>query len=93
MTTTTTFPTSGDYVDALQDTKRCFTDPELVGCTIRADRFGLPRPISGNFAGVFTADTAGGRRLAIKCFTRDIPDQQARYREIDAALHGVPARW
>ncbi len=93
MTTTATFPTSGAYVDALQDTQRCFTDPELVGCTIRTDRFGLPRPISGNFASVFTADTVAGRRLAIKCFTRDVPDQQARFREIDAALRDVPARW
>ena len=67
MTTTATFPTSGAYVDALQDTARCFPDPELAGCVIRADKFGLPRPISGNFASVFTADTAPGRRLAIKC--------------------------
>src|SRR5262249_39997059 len=66
-----TFPTSGAYVGALQDTQRCFTAPELVGCVIRTDRFGLPRPISGNFASVFTADTTTGRRLAIKCFTRD----------------------
>lgn len=93
MTSTATFPTSGAYVDALQDTRRCFTDPELVGCVIRTDRFGLPRPISGNFASVFTADTTTGRRLAIKCFTRDVPDQQARFREIGAALRDVPARW
>jgi hypothetical protein len=88
-----TFPSSGAYVDALQDTRRCFVDPELVGCTIRTDRFGLPRPISGNFASVFTADTTSGRRLAIKCFTRDVPDQQERFREIGAALRDVPARW
>lgn len=93
MTTTATFPTSGAYVDALQDTQRCFSDPELVGCAIRTDRFGLPRPISGNFASVFTAETASGRRLAVKCFTRDVPDQQARFREIEAALREVPARW
>lgn len=93
MTTTATFPTSGAYVDALQDTARCFPDPELAGCVIRTDKFGLPRPISGNFASVFTADTASGRKLAIKCFTRDVPDQQARFREIEAALREVPARW
>ncbi|MBS2964942.1 phosphotransferase [Actinocrinis puniceicyclus] len=93
MATMATFPTSGAYVDALQDTGRCFVDPELAGCVIRTDRFGLPRPISGNFASVFTADTAGGRRLAVKCFTRDVTDQQERYREIGAALRDVPARW
>ncbi len=93
MTQTVTFPTSGAYVDALQDTKRCFPDPELAGCLIRTDKFGLPRPISGNFASVFTADTTSGRRLAVKCFTRDVPDQQARFREIGAALRDVPARW
>lgn len=93
MTATATFPTSGAYVDALQDTRRCFTDPELADCVIRTDRFGLPRPISGNFASVFTADTTTGRRLAVKCFTRDVADQQARFREIGAALRDVPARW
>jgi hypothetical protein len=93
MSTVVTFPSSGAYVDALQDTRRCFVDPELTGCTVRTDRFGLPRPISGNFASVFTADTTSGRRLAIKCFTRDVPDQQARFREIEAALRDVPARW
>lgn len=93
MTNATTFPTSGAYVDALQDTRRCFIDPELVAATIRTDRFGLPRPISGNFASVFTAQTTAGRRLAVKCFTRDVPDQQERFREIEAALREVPARW
>lgn len=93
MSTVVTFPSSGAYVDALQDTQRCFVDPELVGCTIRTDRFGLPRPISGNFASVFTADTTTGRRLAVKCFTRYVPDQQDRFREIEAALRDVPARW
>jgi hypothetical protein len=93
VTATATFPTSGAYVDALQDTARCFPDPELAGCVIRTDKFGLPRPISGNFASVFTAETVAGRRLAVKCFTRDVPDQQARFREIEAALRDVPARW
>lgn len=93
MTSVTSFPTGGAYVDALQDTGRCFVDPELAGAVIRTDRFGLPRPISGNFASVFTADTSAGRRLAVKCFTRDVPDQQERYREIEAALRVVPARW
>jgi uncharacterized coiled-coil protein SlyX len=88
-----TYPTGADYVEALQDTWRCFRDPELIGCSVRTDNFGIPRPISGNFASVFMAHTATGRKLAIKCFTRDVPDQQARYREIAAALQDVPADW
>ena len=93
MTTTVTFPTSGAYADALQDTRRCFPDPELAGCEIRLDRFGIPRAISGNFASVFRARTAAGRDVAIKCFTRDVPDQQTRFREISAALRDVSAGW
>jgi hypothetical protein len=93
MSAIATYPTGADYVEALQDTWRCFRDPELIGCSVRTDNFGIPRPISGNFASVFMAETAGGRKLAIKCFTRDVPDQQTRYRKIAAALRDVPAAW
>jgi hypothetical protein len=93
VSTLATYPTGADYVEALQDTRRCFNDPELVGCSVRTNSLGIPRPISGNFASVFTAETAGGRKLAVKCFTRDVPDQQSRYREIAAALRDVPAGW
>ena len=93
MTTTATHPTGADYVLALQDTRHCFRDPELAGCAVRADALGLPRAISGNFASVFRGETVAGRAVAIKCFTRDVPDQQARFREIGAALRDVPAAW
>jgi hypothetical protein len=87
------FPSGGDYVDALQDTARCFRDPHLVGCSIELTKLHLPRAISGNFASVFVATTAQGRRFAVKCFTRDVADQHTRYQEISAALGAVPAAW
>ncbi|MBS2966977.1 hypothetical protein KGA66_28345 [Actinocrinis puniceicyclus] len=93
MSGTKGFPSSGDYCDALQDVRSAILDPELAGCAVQTTKLGLPRVISGNFAGVFDAQTAAGRRVAVKCFTRDVPHQHERYRQIDAALKDAPGRW
>ena len=42
------------YIDALQHPALCFKNPDLQQATVESvDRFGLPRPASGNFACVF----------------------------------------
>lgn len=87
------FPTGGAYVDALQNTTICFKEPELKGARPRLDRLGRPRPISGAFASVFSLTTASGRRYAVKCFTREVTDQETRYRAISDHLAGLSHRW
>lgn len=86
------FPTGGQYVEALQNTAICFSDPELKSGTVARDPVLGPKPISGNFASVFSVTSRAGRRYAVKCFTQDIADQESRYDAISrhlAALDGA----
>ncbi|MFG1619006.1 hypothetical protein ACGFI3_40160 [Nonomuraea wenchangensis] len=87
------FPSGSDYVEALQNPNLCFTDSELRSATVQVDKLGRPRPISGNFASVFSVGTPSGRRYAIKCFTRDVPDQEKRYRAVSEHLSKLPYDW
>ncbi|MCX4693955.1 hypothetical protein [Streptomyces sp. NBC_01408] len=81
------FPSGAAYAEALQHTELCFRHPELKGARPELTRLGLPRAISGAFASVFSlTSAASGKRYAVKCFTRHVPDQELRYQEISAEL-------
>jgi hypothetical protein len=84
------FPSGAKYVEALQNTALCFEDPRLRGAVPDAGKLG-PKAISGGFASVFGLTAARGRRYAVKCFTREIPDQEERYQAVSAHLGGIPA--
>jgi hypothetical protein len=88
-----TYPTGGDYREALFNTERCFKDPVLVGGTPTLDALDMPKPISGAFGSVFTIRGRDGRRWAVKCFTRAVEDQAQRYRRISEVLAGVERPW
>ncbi|MFE9630265.1 hypothetical protein [Streptomyces sp. NPDC006463] len=84
------FPSGAAYAEALQHTELCFRHPELKGARPELTKLGLPRAISGAFASVFSlTSAASGQRYAVKCFTRHIPDQELRYREISSELAGL----
>ncbi len=87
------FPSGAAYVEALQNTRLCFAEPDLKGAKVELDKLARPRPISGNFASVFSVTTAAGKRHAIKCFTREVADQTVRYRAISDHLNRVEGRW
>lgn len=81
------FPSGGEYAEALQHTQLCFRHPELKGARPELTKLGLPRAISGAFASVFSLTSAvSGRRYAVKCFTRHVPDQENRYQAISSRL-------
>ncbi|MEU3217062.1 hypothetical protein [Streptomyces sp. NPDC006971] len=81
------FPSGADYAEALQHTQLCFQHPELKDARPELTKLGLPRAISGAFASVFSLTSASsGRRYAIKCFTRHVPDQERRYQAISSRL-------
>ncbi|WP_433355873.1 hypothetical protein ACQP25_18110 [Microtetraspora malaysiensis] len=42
---------------------------------------------------MFSVTTAVGKRYAVKCFTRNIPDQEKRYRAVSDHLRTLPHRW
>jgi hypothetical protein len=85
-------PTGQDYREAIQNPKLNFGDPELQQGEPLRDALGLPRPISGNFASVFTVVT-NGKRYAVKCFFRSFGDQFERYTAISAYLNSVERPW
>lgn len=82
------WPTVIDYQDAIQNPRRCFSDPELKSGSPTLDMQGLPKPSSGNFASVYRIN-CGGSIYAVKCFLRHIPDQQQRYSEISNHLDRI----
>jgi len=53
-------------------------DSELQSGLVYADALGLPRPVSGAFASVYRLK-CGKRDLALRCFLRNISDQEQRY--------------
>lgn len=89
---TRSFPSGATYVEALQNTELCFRGTDLAGADVRVDALGRPRAISGNFASVFSL-TVGGARYAIKCFTREAPEQATRYRAVGEHLARLDDDW
>ncbi|HEY8743800.1 MAG TPA: DNA-binding protein, partial [Chloroflexota bacterium] len=87
MPPTMTWPTPNDYCAAVQNPQHCFSADELRGGSIVRDMLGLPKVSSGNFAVVFELEQ-GRQRYAVKCFTRQIRDQQQRYAAITRYLAG-----
>ncbi|XVV07411.1 protein kinase domain-containing protein [Actinosynnema sp. CA-248983] len=87
------FPSGATYVDALQDTALCFRGTDLAGADVQLDALGRPRVISGNFAGVFSLTVADGTRYAVKCFTREVREQAARYKAIGEHLASLDDDW
>lgn len=79
------WPTGQEYGEVIQNPHLAFEDPELQAGRIETDRLGLPRPRSGNSAVVYRLD-CGMRSWAVKCFTREVADQQRRYAAISAHL-------
>jgi serine/threonine protein kinase len=93
MTTPTVFPTGAEYRDALFNTNRCFEDPILRGGIPLNDAQGMPKPISGNFATVFTVTGRDQRKWGVKCFTRYVADQQLRYERIGDYIGNLNSSW
>ncbi|MFH8610253.1 hypothetical protein ACH4D5_22510 [Streptomyces sp. NPDC018029] len=83
------FPSGREYQEALQNTDVCLRDHDLRGARPQANKLGLPRPISGQFASVFSLTSTAGRRYALKCFTSHVRDQQDRYEAISNKLSGI----
>ena len=79
------YPTLTEYQDAIQNPKTCFFLPELKAAKPELDRFGIPRPFSGNFAVVFPVSYAN-KKWAVRCFAIELLDREFRYRNIGQYL-------
>lgn len=87
------YPTGAQYRETLQHPNACFKDPILAGGKMKTDHFGLPKPISGNYASVFTVEGVDGKTWAVKCFTRYAANQQMRYQYISETLSKLYQPW
>jgi len=76
---------SQDYNEAIQTPRLCFRDEELRQAQPALNPLGLPLPRSGNFADVYELG-GGGRKWAVKCFTRQVPGLAQRYQVLSGYL-------
>src|SRR5579871_341352 len=79
------WPTPQDYNEAIQNPALNLADPELKAGTPELTPLGLPRPITGGFASVYRM-RCGSRDWAVRCFLREVADQQKRYAAISRHL-------
>jgi len=78
-------PTLQEYQEAIQRPDLCFSDTDLRKGTPVMGVFGLPKVISGGFAGVFQV-RRGNKSYAARCFLRDVQDIEKRYKVIHGFL-------
>lgn len=72
------WPNHSDYSEAIQNPELCFEVPELHTGVVATTPLGLPRALSGNFATVYEM-SGGGQTFAVRCFVRQVTNQQERY--------------
>lgn len=74
------WPSPQDYNEAVQQPKS-FGDDALRDGEIMVDQLGLPKPACGAFASVYRI-RSDSRQHAVRCFLRNISEQEARYEMI-----------
>ncbi len=82
------WPVAADYDEAIQNPHLNFDDRELKEGEPEYDPYGSPAVRSGNFASVYMLQ-GPKRKVAVRCFLREIPDQQERYQAISRDLLGL----
>ncbi len=82
------WPGLTDFSEAVQNPALCFKGTELEAGQVAANQRGLPLMYSGSFACVFSVSVEG-RKYAVRCFTREVKDQQSRYEQLSRYLLDV----
>ncbi len=80
-----------EYNDAVQD-PRAFTDLELKAGKVATTPLGLPLALSGGFALTYTLQTPQ-KKIAVRCFHKEVPDAQRRYAKISEKLRALGSRY
>ena len=82
------WPGITDFSEAVQNPGICFAGTELEGGTVAVNQRGMPLVYSGSFASVYSVSVNGGA-YAVRCFTREVKDQQTRYNQLSDYLINV----
>lgn len=84
------WPGITDFTEAVQNPQLCFQGTDLEGGSVKLNPRGMPLVYSGAFASVYQV-SAGGVDYAVRCFTREVSDQQSRYEHLSNYLiHVLP---
>lgn len=85
------WPTQIEYQDAVARPASAFSDRTLqAGTPADLLPFGLPRPITGQFANVYALNCPGPLTLAVRLFLSPSPDRAARYAVLRAHVTSLP---
>ena len=82
------WPGITDFSEAVQNPLLCFKGTDLEAGSVSVNQRGLPLVFSGAFACVYSV-TVGGSKFAVRCFTREVKDQQTRYNQLSEYLINV----
>ena len=82
------WPGITDFSEALQNPSLCFQGTDLEAATVSVNQRGTPLIYSGAFACVYSV-TEGSQTFAVRCFTREVNDQQSRYNDLSNYLINV----
>ncbi|MBC7808440.1 MAG: hypothetical protein H7145_20080 [Akkermansiaceae bacterium] len=81
------WPSQVEYQDALQNPALCFADTLLRTCVpLDLSPFGLPSPISGQFANVYRMQSPDGRCWGVKLFLRHLSSRTVQYHALQTHL-------
>lgn len=73
------WPSPQDYNEAVQNPLANLAAEDLRRSAVVTDALGLPRPMSGAFASVYRLKAKTGESVALRCFLRNVADQEQRY--------------
>jgi hypothetical protein len=79
------YPQITEYQEAVQHPQTAFADSELQGSRVEETPLGLPLALSGGFALTYPMITPR-RKVAVRCFHRQIPSAEQRYDAIARKL-------
>lgn len=83
-----TYPTLEQYQEVLQNPGTAFLDPELAKGKVATTGLGMPLAMCGGFALTYTV-SAGGRKLAVRCFHKESKELQQRYDAVSLTLRNL----
>ena len=79
------WPSQVAYQDAIQNPSTAFADPDLRSARpLDLTPFGLPQPVTGQYATVYRMEAADGRLWAVRLFRRDVQGRTEVYRAFRA---------
>ncbi len=82
------YPQFTDFNEAIQNPRTAFTDAELQAARPDLNGLGLPVALGGGFTYTYPMTTPR-RKVAVRCFHREIPSAEQRYAAISRALSAL----